>query len=118
MKAMPQLAKITIHSGRWVNFRCPYQAKVMKTLEHSSRTIGATEGGSQLTMFSGLALVLVCCRHERDPAFRRAVADGRVGGFGPDGGRSGLRRLAPADGCRPRGQAPGRPVPQRKRLEP
>jgi len=32
MNAMPQLATITSHSGRSVNFRCPDQAKVMKTL--------------------------------------------------------------------------------------
>jgi hypothetical protein len=48
MKAMPQLATITSHSGRSVNFRCPYQAKVMKTLEISSRTMGAMAGGSQV----------------------------------------------------------------------
>src|SRR6185369_1427246 len=48
MKAIPQLAIITSHSGRSVNFRCPYQANVMKTLEISSRTMGAMEGGSQV----------------------------------------------------------------------
>ena len=48
MKAMPQLAMITNHSGRSVYFRCPYQAKVMKTFEQSSRTIGASAGGSQV----------------------------------------------------------------------
>src|SRR5688572_7678974 len=30
---MPQLARIAIHIGEFLYFRCPYQAKVMKMLE-------------------------------------------------------------------------------------
>ena len=47
-KAMPQLATTTSHSGLSVNFRCPYQANVMKTLEINSRTMGEMVGGSQV----------------------------------------------------------------------
>ncbi|MMZ70649.1 hypothetical protein D1872_337440 [compost metagenome] len=39
-KAMPQLRITTIHNGLLPNFRCPYQAKVMKTLDKASRRIG------------------------------------------------------------------------------
>src|SRR5664279_57175 len=53
-KAMPQLARITSHSGRSVNLRCPYQANVMKTLEHRSSAMGAMDGGSQDIRHSGL----------------------------------------------------------------
>src|ERR1700761_9673879 len=38
-RAMPQLARITIHSGWSLNFRCPYQARFMKVLEMVSRRI-------------------------------------------------------------------------------
>src|SRR5438067_12081981 len=34
---MPQLTRITPHSGAWRCLRCPYQAKVMKMLEMVSR---------------------------------------------------------------------------------
>src|SRR5512138_1664603 len=44
MKAIPQLARITISSGAVLNLRCPYQANVMKTLDAISSRIGATEG--------------------------------------------------------------------------
>jgi hypothetical protein len=37
--AIPQLTSVTFHSGTFWYFRCPYQAKVMKTLEISSRKI-------------------------------------------------------------------------------
>jgi hypothetical protein len=33
MNAMPQLARIAIHSGVSLYLRCPYQASVMKMLE-------------------------------------------------------------------------------------
>jgi hypothetical protein len=36
---MPQLAKITIHSGAALNFKWPYQANVMKMLEMISSRI-------------------------------------------------------------------------------
>ena len=39
--AMPQLTAIAVVSGALLYFRCPYQAKVMKMLENSSRTMGA-----------------------------------------------------------------------------
>src|SRR6185437_1274107 len=42
--AIPQLTSTTIHSGRSGNLSCPYQAKVMKTLETERKTIGATAG--------------------------------------------------------------------------
>src|SRR5690606_16071778 len=42
MKAMPQLATITRRSGLSPNFRCPYQAKVMKIFEIASNAIGST----------------------------------------------------------------------------
>jgi hypothetical protein len=39
-KAMPQLIKITFHKATLVNFRWPYQAKVIKMLEPSNnRTV-------------------------------------------------------------------------------
>src|SRR5690606_22719909 len=44
ISAMPQLMKIIITSGVLVNFRCPYQAKVMKTLEPMRSRIGRTLG--------------------------------------------------------------------------
>jgi hypothetical protein len=44
-KAMPQLATTTSHSGLSVNFKCPYQANVMKTFEISSRTMGVMVAG-------------------------------------------------------------------------
>ena len=40
-KAMPQLIRTTIHSGLAPNFRWPYQAKVMKTFDRASMTMGA-----------------------------------------------------------------------------
>src|SRR6478735_1637944 len=43
-KAMPQLAMMTSGSGLSLNFRCPYQANVMKTLEANSIRIGSSEG--------------------------------------------------------------------------
>src|SRR5436305_7355222 len=43
-KAMPQLAMTTSGSGLPLNFRWPYQAKVMKTLEANSIRIGSSEG--------------------------------------------------------------------------
>ncbi len=39
-KAMPQLTRIAIISGVLLYFRCPYHAKVMKTLLASSSRIG------------------------------------------------------------------------------
>ncbi|MNO09035.1 hypothetical protein D3C81_2319950 [compost metagenome] len=36
--------KITVTNGVLVNFRCPYQAKVMKTLEPIKSRIGRTLG--------------------------------------------------------------------------
>src|SRR5215472_4839450 len=38
-KAMPQLTRITFHSASLRNFRCPYHAIVMKTLEIVSNSI-------------------------------------------------------------------------------
>ena len=37
---MPQLAKITTHKAVDLNFRCPYQAKVMKMLEMVNKMRG------------------------------------------------------------------------------
>src|SRR5665213_1450983 len=37
--AMPQLMRMTFHSGTDLNLRCPYQAKVMKMFEPMSRRI-------------------------------------------------------------------------------
>ena len=34
---MPQLARITSHSGTFLNFKCPYHAKVIKMFETVSR---------------------------------------------------------------------------------
>jgi hypothetical protein len=45
-KAIPQLTSTTIGSGFSLNFRCPYQAKVMKTLEANSIRIGNIVGES------------------------------------------------------------------------
>src|SRR4051812_7326362 len=42
---MPQLTRITIQSGTSLNFRWPYQAKVMKMLEQSSSAIGVSDAG-------------------------------------------------------------------------
>lgn len=39
--AMPQLTAIAVVSGALLYFRWPYQAKVMKMFENSSRTMGA-----------------------------------------------------------------------------
>lgn len=35
--AIDQLARMTLGSGAPLNFRCPYQAKVMKTFEQKRR---------------------------------------------------------------------------------
>src|SRR5258705_13651011 len=43
-KAIPQLASTTVGSGLSLNFRWPYQAKVMKTLEANSIRIGSSVG--------------------------------------------------------------------------
>src|SRR5215212_8601164 len=43
-KAIPQLASTTSASGLSLNFRWPYQAKVMKTLEANSIRIGSNVG--------------------------------------------------------------------------
>src|SRR3977135_3178422 len=43
-KAMPQLTSTTVGSGLSLNFRWPYQAKVMKTLEANSISIGSSVG--------------------------------------------------------------------------
>src|ERR1043165_8923377 len=43
-KAMAQLTNTTSHSGAAGNFSCPYQAKVMKTLEIERNMIGARAG--------------------------------------------------------------------------
>src|SRR5262245_44874751 len=40
-KAIPQLASTTIQSGELLKLRCPYQAKVMKTLETMRRKMGS-----------------------------------------------------------------------------
>ena len=40
-------AMITSHSGFEVNFRCPYHANVMKTLETSNRTMGVMVPGNR-----------------------------------------------------------------------
>ena len=40
-RAMPLLTAIAAVSGALFYFRCPYQAKVMKMFENSSRTMGA-----------------------------------------------------------------------------
>src|SRR5690349_7175636 len=45
-KAMPQLRRTTFHKGitppplSWLYFKCPYQAKVMKMFEMTSKAIG------------------------------------------------------------------------------
>src|SRR6266404_2750388 len=36
---MPQLRRVAFHSGTFWYLRCPYHAKVIKTLEQSSRTM-------------------------------------------------------------------------------
>ncbi len=41
---MPQLTMITTGSGLALNFKCPYHAKVMKTLEANSIRIGRMVG--------------------------------------------------------------------------
>lgn len=38
---MPQLTRITINIGADLNFRCPYQAKVMNIFETNNNKIGA-----------------------------------------------------------------------------
>src|ERR1700681_3374036 len=42
--AMPQLTMMTSGSGLSLNFRWPYQAKVMNTLEANSIRMGSSEG--------------------------------------------------------------------------
>src|SRR5262245_43858482 len=44
-KALPQLATTTSHSGRSVNLKCPYQVKVMNTLDTTSSTMGLMARG-------------------------------------------------------------------------
>lgn len=40
-KAIPQLARMTTSNGRFLNFKWPYQAMVMKMFEQVSRTTGS-----------------------------------------------------------------------------
>jgi hypothetical protein len=47
---MPQLIAMTSGSGLSLNFRCPYQAKVMKTFEQNSIRIGKTDDGIVMGM--------------------------------------------------------------------
>ena len=44
MNAMPQLTRMTPQSGVSLNFRWPYHAKVMKTFEQISSTMGSRYG--------------------------------------------------------------------------
>ncbi|GAB1379157.1 hypothetical protein MASR1M49_20030 [Pararhodobacter aggregans] len=60
-KAMPQLIRMTVISGALRYFRCPYQAKVMKTFEASSNKMvcsgtdrGMARRGLQLRSDCGL----------------------------------------------------------------
>src|SRR5690349_11116814 len=52
--AMAQLAITAIHIGAAGNFRCPYQAVVMKRLEPTNRRIGSTTGDRSGMGNSGL----------------------------------------------------------------
>src|ERR1039457_2114139 len=38
---MPQLTRMTMKSGLFLNFKCPYHANVMKTFEKVSSTMGS-----------------------------------------------------------------------------
>src|SRR3954468_8233877 len=56
-KAIPQLASTTSASGLSLNFRWPYQAKVMKTLEANSIRIGSSAGETV-----GIDVLFIKCR--------------------------------------------------------
>src|ERR1035438_10675002 len=43
-KAMPQLTMMTSQMGRSLNFKCPYQANVIKTFEQVNNTNGSQRG--------------------------------------------------------------------------
>src|SRR3954462_8293651 len=61
--AMPQLTITTSQSGLSVNFRCPYQAKVMNTFEIRSSPMGSTL----------LAAPVICASSVSEGAARRCV---------------------------------------------
>src|SRR5438552_16642539 len=65
---MPQLASTTSGSGLSLNFRWPYQAKVMKTLEANSNSIGSSVGetvGIDVLLQMSFGSGAVPCSHLR-----------------------------------------------------
>src|SRR5688572_24762184 len=57
---MPQLARMTANSGEDLYLRCPYQAKVMKMLEPSSRTMGSRRSSRGGMARAGSSGATVC----------------------------------------------------------
>src|SRR3954453_7772097 len=104
MKAMAQLIRMTIQSGTSLNFKWPYQAKVMNTLEHSSKAIGISGAGMAR---EGMGRVRVGCDGGGIGAYHVPTARKSGGGNGsPMHKRAGtLRRQAAADlgrsSCKP-----------------
>src|SRR4051794_26239137 len=63
--AMPQLARMTSHSGAALCFKCPYHANVIKTFENTSSKTGSQRVWSNAFMaadnkFSGDSVKWVC----------------------------------------------------------
>src|SRR5690606_20729172 len=59
-KAIPQLARITTTSGVVLNFRCPYQAKVMNRFEAVSNTTTVSHAGKALMQVPADARSALC----------------------------------------------------------
>jgi hypothetical protein len=56
---MPQLTRIARKSGEDLYFRCPYQAKVIKTFEQTSIAMGRSAGGIVNDMDGPVLLALM-----------------------------------------------------------
>src|SRR5262252_5963412 len=62
---MLQLATITRTSGLFLNFKCPYHAKVMKTFEQVSKTTGSQRDSIKVFISSD-SENLHCFQHRPD----------------------------------------------------
>src|SRR3954463_6113586 len=88
---MPQLTSTTIHSGRSVNFRCPYHANVMKTFDATRRSGGR---------IWAVGMVVSCWNRARVGVSRRGICQ-RQGDLDAKAaeGRWGQREVAAVKLC-------------------
>src|SRR5690606_8245106 len=72
MKAIAQLMAITANSEECGNFRCPYQANVMKTFEDTSSRIGRIWGLPRLATSDDIRGAPGLCRQPAAAAGRNS----------------------------------------------